>query len=173
MHAQLQLGPDDARTIAAHVAELLEDAARQVARDPDATRTRIAEAAMLLGPLQPPSGGETVRMLAPWQERSVRAYVEAHLDAPIRIETLAETARLSTRYFFRAFRGSFGMAPHAYVMRRRIDRAKQLLIAGDEALAGIAAACGFADQAHFSRVFARCAGVPPGTWRRLRRSAMA
>lgn len=165
------ISPDPASRIAA----LLHDAAALVARNPEATRTRLAEASTLLGALQSAAPGSDgmVRMLAPWQARRVRAYIEEHLDQPIRIEALAEHTRLSTSYFFRAFRGSFGVAPHAFIMRCRTDRAMAMLRATEDPIAQIATACGFADQAHFSRVFARRAGLPPGAWRRLQRGGLS
>jgi AraC family transcriptional regulator len=73
---------------------------------------------------------------------------------------------MSTSYFFRAFKGSFGVPPHAYIIQRRMERAELLLSGTDEPLGQIAIACGLADQAHFTRLFRRAAGVPPGVGRR-------
>ena len=159
----------------ARIAALLSDAAALVASDPAATRMRIEQVSALLAALQPASGcaGDVTRLLAPWQARRVRAFIEEHLEGPIRIEALAEHTRLSVSYFFRAFRGSFGVPPHAYIMQCRTDRAMALLAQGDEPIAQIAIACGFADQAHFSRAFARRAGLPPGAWRRLQRGGIS
>jgi AraC-like DNA-binding protein len=55
-------------------------------------------------------------------------------------------------------------------MKRRVDRAKELLLIGKIELAEIAAICGFFDQSHLTRVFARFEGCAPGKWRRQRRS---
>jgi AraC-like DNA-binding protein len=168
--------PHDAHPIAPQqIAALLRDAASLMSRDPDATRTRLEDLAELLGLAEaaPSRGGEVLRLLAPWQARRVHGYIEEHLGSAIRIETLAELTRLSVSYFFRAFRGSFGMAPHAFVMRCRTDRAMRLLREGDDPISQIALCCGFADQAHFSRVFAREAGLPPGAWRRLQRGGIS
>ena len=160
---------------AARIAALLNDAAALVASDPAATRMRVEQVSALLAALQPASGcvGDVTRLLAPWQARRVRAFIEEHLEGPIRIEALAKHTRLSVSYFFRAFRGSFGVPPHAYIMQCRTDRAMALLAQGDEPIAQIAIACGFADQAHFSRAFARRAGLPPGAWRRLQRGGIS
>ncbi len=54
-------------------------------------------------------------------------------------------------------------------MQRRVERAKELLLAGDLQIAHIALACGFTDQSHLNRVFTRFEGCGPGRWRRLRR----
>jgi len=108
--------------------------------------------------------------LAPWQARRVMELVQAHLEMPIRVEEMANATRLSTSYFFRAFKHSFSMSPHAYVLALRLARAKELLSESDEQISQVAMACGFADQAHFSRVFRRETGCAPGYWRRERRN---
>jgi AraC family transcriptional regulator len=106
--------------------------------------------------------------LAPWQLRRAFAFIEAHLDGDPSISDLARECRLSASHFARAFRQSVGMAPHHWLMSRRIDRAKKLLLEGDLELAQIAPACGFVDQSHLTRNFTRHEGYGPGKWRRLR-----
>ncbi|MEH3148056.1 MAG: AraC family transcriptional regulator [Methylobacterium frigidaeris] len=64
------------------------------------------------------------------------------------------------------FKASFGVPPHRYVVERRIARARDLLAGGRESLAGIALACGFASQSHFTRSFRQATGVTPAAWRR-------
>ena len=86
--------------------------------------------------------------------RRVTQHINANLEAPIRVEDMATLTRLSTSYFFRAFKRSFGKAPHAYFIALRIARARELLVKSDEKICAIAMTCGFADQAHFSRVSA-------------------
>jgi len=106
--------------------------------------------------------------LAPWQIRRLTVYIVAHLDTTLRTGDLATLVRLSPFHFCRAFRDSMGDSPHGYVMRRRIERAQGLMLSTDASLAQIAADCGLADQAHFSKVFRRFAGESPGAWRRAR-----
>ena len=65
--------------------------------------------------------------LAGWQQRIVTSYIEEHLAEPISLATLAQLARLSTYYFCRAFKQSFGVPPHRYHTNRRIEHAKALL----------------------------------------------
>jgi AraC family transcriptional regulator len=55
--------------------------------------------------------------------------------------------------FTRQFRESFGRTPHAYVVERRIDRARRLLVQSSLPIKEVASVCGFADQAHMTRVF--------------------
>jgi AraC family transcriptional regulator len=111
--------------------------------------------------------------LAPWQVRRVTAYVDANLDKTIRNGDLAAVARLSPCHFNRVFRNSVGDPPHLYIIRRRIERAQGLMLSTDSSLSEIAAECGLADQAHFTRLFRRLAGDSPAAWRRARVSPRA
>ena len=106
--------------------------------------------------------------LAPWQVQRVTAHIESHLDGSITTQDLATIARVSTYHFTRAFRESLSETPHAYVMRRRVERAQGLMLTTNIALGQIAIDCGFADQAHFNKLFRRLAGQSPGAWRRAR-----
>jgi AraC-like DNA-binding protein len=159
---------------ASRIQALLHDAATLVTRDPEATGMKLNEVSVLLQALQGsiPKREKVCCLLAPWQTSRIRAFIDEHLNEQIRSEALAEQAGLSTSYFNRAFRDTFCMSPHAFILSCRTDRAMKLLIGGDEPIAQIAVACGFADQAHFSRVFSRRAGLPPGAWRRLKRGTM-
>jgi AraC family transcriptional regulator len=109
--------------------------------------------------------------LAPWQVCKVLTHIEAHLGAPITTAELANLVRLSRFHFSRAFRRSFNDSPHAYLMRRRVERAQGLMLTTTTSLAQIAVSCGLADQAHFTRLFRRFAGESPRAWRRARATA--
>jgi AraC family transcriptional regulator len=106
--------------------------------------------------------------LAVWQERRVKEIIDANLDGEITVMQLAAACGLSGHHFSRAFRHSTGVAPHQWLLQRRIEKAKQLLRQSRLPLSEVAAVCGFAHQSHFTRVFARLVGVSPGRWRRLR-----
>ena len=108
--------------------------------------------------------------LAPWQVRSVTTYIDANLSASLSCEALARMARLSVSYFARAFKCTFGYTPHVFLMRRRLERAQGLMLKTNAPLAQIALDCGFADQAHLSRLFMRFTGERPASWRRARAS---
>lgn len=112
-------------------------------------------------PLRPIRGG-----LAAWQKRRACELLDAHLDGGIPLCNLAAECGLSTSHFARAFRQSAGITPHAWLMRRRVDRAMSMMRDTGESLSTIALAAGFADQSHFTRVFSKIAGVGPGGWRR-------
>jgi AraC family transcriptional regulator len=113
-----------------------------------------------------PRGG-----LAPWQVCRVLTHIEAHLGATITTAELATLVRLSPFHFSRAFRRSFNDSPHAYIIRRRVERAQGLMLTTTTPLAQIAVSCGLADQAHFTRLFRRFAGESPRAWRRARAAA--
>jgi len=108
--------------------------------------------------------------LSPWRVRRVRQHIEENLDATIKIEDLASVAKLSVRHFSLAFKQSFGVSPHAHIVRRRIEKARELMLLTDEPLAQVALACGLADQAHLSKWFRRLVGATPNAWRRQYRT---
>ena len=108
--------------------------------------------------------------LAPWQLRRGCSFIDANLCGDPSVSDLARECRLSASHFARAFRQSTGMAPHRWIMKRRIGRAKELLLEGELELVQIALDCGFSDQSHFTRTFRRSEGHSPGKWRRLRRN---
>ena len=80
---------------------------------------------------------------------------------------IASEFGLSVSHFSRAFRISTGQPPHQWLLRQRVEAAKQLMTVRDLALAEIAISAGFANQSHFTRVFSAVVGVSPAAWRRL------
>lgn len=103
-----------------------------------------------------------------WQIRKVTSYIDLHLAGSIRNEDLAALVRLHPSHFARSFRASVGEPPHAYVMRRRVERAQGLMLSTTEPLSEIALNCGLADQSHLTRLFSRHVGESPSVWRRAR-----
>jgi AraC-like DNA-binding protein len=104
--------------------------------------------------------------LAPWQLRRVNEFIDANLGADSSIAELAKECRLSSPHFSRAFKRTMGVPPHQWLIKRRIQRVKELLQKPDRSLADIALACGFADQSHLTRAFTQREGCAPGAWRR-------
>lgn len=105
--------------------------------------------------------------LAPWQLRQIELHLEGNLADTIRIRDLAAIARLSSSYFFQAFRCATGKSPHSYILRRRIARAQELMLSTNLSLSQIALDCGLADQPHLTRLFCRIVGMSPAKWRRM------
>jgi AraC-like DNA-binding protein len=126
------------------------------------TRPRIALLDHLptLTPESPIRGG-----LPPTVARRIREYVDSHLDENVGLDTLASTAGLSVHHFARAFRQSVGEPPHAYLLRRRVERAQEMLKQTDLPLSDIALAVGFADHSHLTRHFKRLVGMTPSAAR--------
>ncbi len=104
--------------------------------------------------------------LVPWQARKVREFIDESLNSKIRLQDCAATVRLSTSHFSRAFKATFGTTVLDYIHRRRVERAQQLMLMSEQPLAQIALSCGFADQAHYCRVFRTMVGLSPNAWRR-------
>lgn len=86
------------------------------------------------------------------------------------LATLAAAAGLSPQYFCRAFKASTGHPPHRWLIRRRIERACDLLSQASESVADVSYAVGYDDPAYFSRLFTRETGQSPRAWRVERRS---
>ncbi|SPP97003.1 MULTISPECIES: helix-turn-helix domain-containing protein [Bradyrhizobium] len=106
-----------------------------------------------------------VRSLQKWRLKRVLEYIEDNLDAKVTLQHLAAVAGLSRMYFAAQFRAAVGMRPHDYFLKRRIDRAKELMQRADVSLIDIALAVGFQTQAHFTTVFKRFTGETPYRWR--------
>lgn len=160
--------------VATSVAELLGAATRELERDKELAKATLAAAANLLqaeiariGELNAsPAGG-----LADWQLIRVREYIDSNLARNIRIRDLSAIARRSPAYFSRRFKFTVGEAPHAYVMRRRLQKACRLMITTTASLSEIAISVGFSDQSHLSRIFRQTFGQSPASWRRHRESS--
>jgi AraC family transcriptional regulator len=93
-------------------------------------------------------------------------YIESSLDQDLRLGQLANVAAMSVYHFARRFRETVGVSPHAYVLSRRLDRARGMLRNREVALAQVAAACGFSSQAHLTTSFLNAFGATPGKYRR-------
>lgn len=93
-------------------------------------------------------------------------YIEGSIDQDLRLGQLASVAAMSVYHFARRFRETVGVSPHAYVLSRRLDRARGMLRQREITLAQIAAACGFSSQAHLTTTFLNAFGATPGKYRR-------
>jgi len=149
------------------VSQLLLDAQRAIVSDASAALRCIEQAVSLLGtPAVLPASAPARGGLARWQIERIKRHIESNLDETIQVADLAAIARLSAGYFSNAFKVSFGQSPHAYIVSRRLARAKQLMTSSDLSLCAIAFDCGFSDQAHLCRQFRRATGASPNAWRR-------
>jgi AraC family transcriptional regulator len=171
------LHPAGIRDFADILVKLLDAARKEIERDREAAGALIARASSLLQ-IEVERSAVSPRRdiefggLAAWQAHRVRGFIEGHLDEAIRVEDMSEMVRLSPTHFSRAFKRSIGEAPHTYLVRRRLDRARHLMLTSDTALSEVALACGFFDQAHLTKLFRRFTGQSPAAWRRERREAV-
>lgn len=132
---------------------------------------RRAESSLKSAPRSEPRDAHPGPRLTAWQCRRVLQHIEANLAEPLRNRGLASLVDYSEFHFNVAFRNSVGASPHEFIIRRRIERARQLMLSTDLPLCGIASECGLADQAHLSRLFRRVVGETPAAWRRSQASA--
>ena len=94
---------------------------------------------------------------------SARDYIDAHVEAGFSLEDLERATRHDRWQLSRDFRALFGTSPYRYLILRRLDRARRMMLAG-HASAEVADACGFADQSHFARHFRKAFGLTPNAW---------
>lgn len=104
--------------------------------------------------------------------RQVRDRLADELMDPPGLTALAAMVGLSKTQLLRRFARAYGVPPHAWLLLQRAERARSL-IRGGSALAEAAAACGFADQSHLTRLFVRQFGYTPGAWQQAVRRAAA
>ncbi len=106
-----------------------------------------------------------------YQDQRVRqaiACMHQNIACPADTATLAHAAGMHPTAFIRLFKKSTGLAPHAFYQIRRVEEACRLLHSTDHKLDDIAAATGFYDRFHFSRVFSKIRGMTPAQFRRKR-----
>jgi AraC family transcriptional regulator len=155
--------------LAYNLFELLQTAKRELERDRAAAKASLAAASSILqSEIQRRSRAKDARTgaLAPWQIARVRAFIDENLHRSIHVKDLSAVARRSTAHFSRYFKQALGEPPHAYVVRRRLERACHLMITSSASLSEIARSVGFSDQAHLGRLFRQAFGQTPSRWRR-------
>ena len=103
--------------------------------------------------------------LTPARLRRVTELVHAKIEEELTLQEMAECAGLSTAYFCEAFRKSTGETPHQFLLRQRVERAKEMLREAEMRVLDVAVACGFKTQQHFARVFRRVCGASPTAYR--------
>jgi len=103
--------------------------------------------------------------LGPARLRRVMELVHAKIEDELSLDDMAESAGLSAAHFSQMFRKSTGESPHRFVLRHRVERAKELLRGAEARVLDVAVACGFKTQQHFARVFRRICGASPTEYR--------
>lgn len=96
----------------------------------------------------------------------VEALVDSNLQAPPSVSEMAAKIGMGMGKFVHEFKTTFEASPHQYIQRRRLVRARELLLATDASLTTIALETGFANHSHFSTVFRAVTGMTPSSYRR-------
>ncbi|MEM7590219.1 MAG: AraC family transcriptional regulator [Cyanobacteria bacterium P01_A01_bin.83] len=102
--------------------------------------------------------------LPQYKLRQVIDYINAYLERDLSLKELSNLLQMSPHYFSQLFKQTTGITPHQYVIRCRVERAKDLIRQGYLSLAEIATQVGFTDQSHLHRHFKRFVGVTPKTY---------
>ncbi len=100
------------------------------------------------------------------QKRRIVEYIDANLDKSLDLKSLAAVLNLNACNFAQQFKRCTGMAPYAFVIERRVERAQRLLSLTSLPIKQIAASCGFSDQAHLTRLFLRSRQRTPAAFRK-------
>ncbi len=161
--ARLELGEgqcDDAQII--HIVTALALAANDEGGDQAIVCDRLVDAlcARLIAPQDMVSGGRAQELSLP-QKRRVIDFIEARLAEKLSLSQIAKVARVSASHLKVLFRRTFGVPVHQYIIRRRVERAAEMIKGGVGPLSDVAVAAGFAHQSHLSRCMKRVLGTTP------------
>ena len=99
--------------------------------------------------------------LGPTRLRRIKELVQAKIEDELTLHEMADSVELSIAHFSRMFRNSTGQSPHQFVLRNRVERAKQMLRAVESRVLDVAVACGLKRSSISPCVFRRICGVSP------------
>jgi AraC family transcriptional regulator len=103
--------------------------------------------------------------LPAWRLRKALEHMDAYLAAPFDLDELADLCGMSRFHFSRAFHNTMGQSPSRWFIRRRVERAKDLLRDTDKQIIEVAAAIGYDSPSHFAKVFRVETGLSPKRYR--------
>jgi AraC family transcriptional regulator len=132
----------------------------------DSLGTALAVQLVAAGPVR--AQRAAAQGLTRLQLQRVTAYIEDHLDGDLSLAALAGVAGLSASHLKTQFKRSTGLPVHEYVVHRRVDRARSLLLASELPVSLVALESGFSHQSHMARCMRRVLGATPGEVRRAR-----
>jgi AraC family transcriptional regulator len=99
------------------------------------------------------------------QSNRIVDFINDNLAEDISLESLSSLTSYSNYHFAHMFKQTFGIGPNQYLIRHRIEKAKQLLKHSDMKIGLIALEVGYESQSHFTNLFRRIVGVTPKTYR--------
>jgi AraC-like DNA-binding protein len=105
--------------------------------------------------------------------RRARDLIDREYVRPLDVAALSRAALMSTAHFSRQFRAAYGETPYAYLMTRRIERAKALLRRGDMSVTEVCMAVGCTSLGSFSARFTQLVGETPTAYRARDHGALA
>jgi AraC-like DNA-binding protein len=138
--------------------EVLVDPQQDVLRRHSAAVEFFTDVQLRLNPARQPAREANFKL-----ERAAE-FIREHCTQLLKLEDICEAAQLSPSYLIRAFKQHYGMTPHAFLVNRRIQFARDQLRNG-KLIADVALEAGFADQAHFQRAFKQHLAATPGQYR--------
>ena len=120
-----------------------------------------------------PSAGAPVaagdaRWLTDARLRRIEEYLDAHAHATVSVADLARACGVSAGFLWRICRAATGLTPHAWLLDRRLSKARALLATTNASVAEVALATGFASHAHLTATMRRRVGVVPSRLRARR-----
>jgi AraC family transcriptional regulator len=101
------------------------------------------------------------------QQQRLLEFIEANIASSLSLADLAGIVGYGVSRFKTLFKNSFGCTPHVYVLQRRVERARALVVSGDLPLSQIALESGFAHQSHMATAFRKSLGIAPGELRHV------
>lgn len=99
--------------------------------------------------------------------RIATEYVEEHLHLNLDLDTIAEAACLSKFHFIRIFKEAYGQTPRQYIIAKRLERARELLLNSEKSFCDICQEVGLKDASTFGRLFKKTFGTTPGKYREM------
>lgn len=127
----------------------------------DSLGIALATRLVKLQSTRPEDAAASSRRLTPRQQRRLREFIDAHLDDSLSVADLAAAAGVGTTHLKALFPATFGASAHQYVLGRRVERAKALLLSGQWSISAAALEAGFAHQSHLAHWMKRLIGVTP------------
>jgi AraC family transcriptional regulator len=103
------------------------------------------------------------------QIETVTEYIDSHLAEKTSVAELASLLDLTRFHFIRSFKRTTGVPPHQFMIRRRVDRAMEMLTGQNHSIADVAARTGFGSPIQLTRAFRRVVGTTPSDFRRSAR----
>lgn len=107
----------------------------------------------------------TPTAMSPFRLKRAIDFIERNLAEPLRLKDIAAAAGLSPPHFGRSFKHDTGYTPYRYVMMRRVDLSKRLILSSELSLIQVALASGFGSQPSFNASFRKIVGTSPGKWK--------